>query len=234
MTSAAAVATRPAAGRLWRVAVGVLGEVLITAGCLLLLLAVYQLFWTGVETGRAQDRLRADLLKDWAAPAPAVPTPAPGAGSARRPARPAPPPPAAGEPVLLLRIPRLGPDFEWVVLEGVRPADLKRGPGHYPGTALPGEVGNVAIAGHRATNGEPFAYLDRLREGDEIVTRTRAGEFTYRVTGSRIVAPTRTDVVLPVPGRPGATPTRRLLTLTTCHPRWGSTSRLIVSAQLVG
>ena len=70
-----------------------------------------------------------------------------------------------GEAFALLRIPRLGEDYRVPIVEGVSLEDLAAGVGHYPDTALPGEVGNFSVAGHRATNGEPFAYLDQLRNG---------------------------------------------------------------------
>ncbi len=224
------------AGRV-RLAVRATGELLVTAGLILLLFVVYQLVWTGVETNLAQQQLR----REWAAGPPVVgagsaavaaaPSPSPAAPAA---AVPTPAPPAAGTPVAVLYIPRLGPGWSRVVVEGVAPADLKKGPGHYPGTALPGQVGNVGIAGHRATNGEPFRDLDRLRPGDPVVLQTADGYFTYTVDRSTVVLPTQVDVLLPVPQRPGVAPTTSLLTLTTCEPRWASTYRLIVFAHLVG
>jgi sortase A len=137
-----------------------------------------------------------------------------------------------GEGFAFLRIPRLGRDYSVPVVQGVGLDDLARGVGHYPRSAGPGEVGNFAVAGHRATNGEPFAYLDRLRKGDVVVAETRSRWFTYVVDRTRIVLPTDTWVIDPVPGRPRAEPTERLLTLTTCNPRWASTQRLIVFGHL--
>lgn len=219
-----------------RLAVRTTGELLVTGGLVLLLFVVYQLVWTGVETDLAQRELRREwaagppVAGPGAAPVVAAPSP-PVAGST---AGPPPGPPAAGTPVAVLYIPRLGPGWSRVVVEGVAPADLKKGPGHYPGTALPGQVGNVGIAGHRATNGEPFRDLDRLRPGDPVVLQTADGYFTYTVDRSSVVLPTQVDVLLPVPQRPGVAPTTSLLTLTTCEPRWASTYRLIVFAHLVG
>ena len=98
---------------------------------------------------------------------------------------------------------------------------------------MPGQVGNFAVAGHRATNGEPFAHLDTLEPGDKVVVETVNQRFTYVVDGTVIVAPTSTDVLEPVPGKPGANPKHARLTLVTCNPRWGSTERMIVSGHLV-
>jgi sortase A len=193
------------------------GELLITLGAVLLLYSIYQLVWTNFETGRAQDSLRDDLVQSWRDP--------PRERSPRV-------PPPLGDAVAIIHIPALGEDFSRVVVEGVRTDDLAKGPGHYPGTAMPGEVGNFAVAGHRATNGEPFRRLDRLDEGDKVVVETRDIYYTYVVDSSEIVDPTKTSVILPVPNRPMAKPQRALITLTTCHPRWASTHRLIVYGHL--
>jgi sortase A len=195
------------------------GEMLITLGALLILYSIYQLLWTNFETGRAQDSLRDDLVQSWR-DAPREPRPRAG------------PPPPLGEAVAIIHIPRLGEDFSRVVVEGVRAEDLAKGPGHYPGSAMPGEVGNFAVAGHRATNGEPFRRLDRLDGGDEVVLETHDAYYTYIVDSSEIVEPAQTSVILPVPNRPVAIPKRALITLTTCHPRWSSTHRLIVYGHL--
>jgi sortase A len=88
------------------------------------------------------------------------------------------------------------------------------------------------VAGHRATHGEPFRDLDQLREGDAVIVRTATERLDYRVTDSRIVSPLDTDVLEPVPGRPGEPADAARLTLTTCHPRWASTYRLVVLATL--
>jgi sortase A len=86
----------------------------------------------------------------------------------------------------VLRIPRLGDwnDRPPVVVEGVSTSDLKKGPGHIPGTALPGELGNVVLSGHRTTYGAPFERFDELRPGDAVVVETRDTWFTYTVTGT--------------------------------------------------
>jgi sortase A len=195
------------------------GEVLITLGVVLILYSIYQLLWTNIETGFAQNSLRDDLVQAWRDPP-------------REPRAVQAPPPALGEAVAIIHIPRLGSDFSRVVVEGVRVEDLARGPGHYPGTALPGQVGNFAVAGHRATNGEPFRKLDRLAKGDAVLLETRDAYYTYVVDSSEIVEPAQVGVILPVPNEPGAQPERPLITLTTCHPRWASTHRLIVYGHL--
>jgi sortase A len=196
-----------------------LGELLVTMGLVLLLFCVYQLVWTNLEAKRQQDQVADGLNDDWRKPDPT-------------PTQSAEPPLPLGKGFAFLRIPRLGKNFDVPVIEGVRKKDLSRGVGHYTQTARPGEVGNFGVAGHRATNGEPFRDLDRVRRGDALVVETETSWFTYVVDRTRIVKPTDVWVIDPVPGRPNATPTKALLTLTTCNPRWASTERLIVFSHL--
>ena len=138
--------------------------------------------------------------------------------------------PSSGTPMMVLRIPEIG--LRQVVLEGVSSADLRRGPGHYPGTALPGQLGNVAIAGHRVTYGGPFRNLDRLLPGDEIDIDTRDRTYVYRVRSAQEATPSDIGVTLAVPDQPKQRPTQRLLTLTTCTPPYSTARRLIVLAEL--
>jgi len=135
--------------------------------------------------------------------------------------------PALGDPLGVLRIPRLGTKYAFASLEGVRDRDLAAGPGHYPGTALPGEVGNFVLSAHRTSHLAPFADLDELHVGDEIRFAAGGGTFIYAVTGSRVVPPTALEVLLPEPGR-------RTMTLITCHPEHSTKERLVVAADFVG
>jgi len=128
-----------------------------------------------------------------------------------------------GDAVGRLRIDRIG--LSSVVLEGTNADDLRRGPGHYPGTPLPGQSGTVAIAGHRTTYGAPFRKIDKVRSGDDIVVTMPYGRFTYRVERTRIVKPTDVWVV-----------DRRSfdrLVLTACHPLYSAAERIVVFARLV-
>ncbi len=200
-------------------------ELCLTLGALVALFVCYELFWTNHVTGEAQREAASSLHEAWNPPA--------GLASAAPATAPVDPKPKLGEPFAILRIPRLGNSWQWAVLEGVRRNDLRKGPGHYPETARPGQIGNVVIAGHRATNGEPFAQLDRLRPGDQIVVETASRRIVYRVDSAEIVRPTQIGVLQPVPNLPGVRPTQAHLTLVTCHPRWGSTSRLITYTTLV-
>jgi sortase A len=132
---------------------------------------------------------------------------------------------AAGDPIARLEIPAIGLDV--VVVSGVSVDDLRRGPGHYPDTPLPGEYGNSAIAGHRTTYGQPFHDVDDLEPGDEIVVTTIAGRFVYAVTGTEIVDPGDIHVVATTD------PNTAQLTLTSCHPKWSARQRIIVRSELV-
>src|SRR5690606_1631791 len=120
------------------------------------------------------------------------------------------------------------------LVEGTSSAELAEGLGHYTGTAGPGEVGNFAIAGHRTTFGKPLADIDALRNGDRIVVETTEGWTVYAVSSHQIVLPSQSEVIAPVPGAVGATPTERVLTLTACHPRFSAKQRWIVHADFVG
>lgn len=133
-----------------------------------------------------------------------------------------------GRAVAMLRIPRLGRDFQYAVVEGVDEEHLKQGPGHYPGTALPGKVGNFVISGHRTTYAAPFNRIDELERNDEIIVEAREARYTYRVTTQEIVEPTEVTVVAPVPGKPDISPIRAMITLSTCHPEYSAAQRLIV------
>jgi sortase A len=240
-----------------RTALRGLGQVLITFGVVLLLFAVYELQITGLATERSQDRLGDSLRRSWAEPTPrpvppeptasaqpstqpttapsAQPNTAPSTQPSEQPAPAAVPvaaSPDLGDGIAVLHVPALAGFDPWVVVEGTSVANLKRGPGHIRGTALPGEVGNVVLSGHRTTYGAPFGRLGELRPGDSVVLETRDRWLTYSVTGTRIVAPTAIEVTYPVPGKRRATPTERLLTLTTCHPRYSARQRMVVSAVL--
>ena len=208
-----------------RALLGLSGELLMTAGVVILLFSVYVLYATGLTTAREQSRLERELTQAWAAAPP----------NAASPAQPAPPVqrPGLGGPIAVLTIPELGEDFRHVVVEGVSRTELKQGPGHQPGTAWPGQAGNVVLAGHRTTYGAPFGRFDELSAGDDVVLTDATGTYTYRISGSEIVEPSDTAVVLPVPRQPGAEPTRRLLTLITCTPKYSAKYRLIVTGEMV-
>lgn len=133
-------------------------------------------------------------------------------------------------PVTRLKIEKIGVDT--IVVEGTTQEALKSGAGHYVDTPLPGEEGNVAIAGHRTTYGKPFHDLDKLAPGDIAVLETPTGQFTYRMVpgfdghpNPWVVAPDDLSVVAPTP--------KPMLTLTTCNPKGSARQRLIARFELV-
>jgi sortase A len=110
------------------------------------------------------------------------------------------------------------------VVQGIGVPDLRKGPGHYPATPMPGQLGNAAIAGHRTTYGAPFNRLDELVAGDPIVVTTLAGTFRYTVAKSLVVTPKEVFVLDPTPNA--------TLTLTTCNPKFSASQRLVIQATL--
>jgi len=142
---------------------------------------------------------------------------------------------AQSDAFALLYIPRLG-SHVWAtpVLEGIDPPQLDSGVGHYVGTALPGDQGNFAVAGHRATHGEPFAYFDHLRQGDRVYVRTIAHWFVYVLDKNVMVKPSKVWVIDPQPGQLARTVfSDHLISLVTCDPRWGSARRWVWWGHLV-
>jgi len=132
-------------------------------------------------------------------------------------------PPLPGGVLDKLVIPTIG--LSRYVVQGTAESDLAEGPGHYVATPLPGQYGNVAIAGHRTTYGAPFWALNELTRGDRIFLTDPAGHtWIYRVTGHLVVAPEQLSVIGPLKGY--------YLTLTTCNPRFWATGRLVVRAEL--
>ncbi|MFP5255872.1 MAG: class E sortase [Acidimicrobiia bacterium] len=222
--------------RLARV-LGAIGRTFITAGVLILLFVAYQLWGTGLREAQAQNRLEdefAEVLADaddarppsttTSSTATTSTTEDPEAATTTGVPETVPTvePVPEGEPTARIVIPKIGVDK--IVVEGVSLRDLKKGPGHYPETPLPGQEGNAAIAGHRTTYGAPFHRIDELEPGDEIRVETVQGEFRYLVSEQLIVAPTQVDVL--------EDKGDNRLTLTACHPKYSARQRIIVVAQL--
>ena len=204
-----------------RQVVGSVGRALVAFGVLVLLFVAYQLWGTNLAEARSQHDLRRDFARSLA-----TTTTAPPSTPSSTTTTEVQPPPPVGEAVAVIRIPEIGVDK--AVVEGVGVPDLKKGPGHYPTTPMPGQPGNAAIAGHRTTYGAPFYRLDELEPGDDILVTTRQGRFRYEVESKRIVKPSQTEV-LDQPADGAA-----LLTLTTCNPRFSARQRLVVTATLRG
>ena len=132
-----------------------------------------------------------------------------------------------------LSIPRLDTDAI-PIISGTSLQNLRQGVGWYDTTASPGQVGNFVLTGHRLGWGQPFAHLDTIQVGDQIIVRTNAGTFTYKViTGPTVVSDNETDILAPVPGDPDRAPTKALITLTTAASLLPSPDRLIVIGEIV-
>ncbi|MBN9105254.1 MAG: class E sortase [Propionibacteriaceae bacterium] len=201
--------------KLLRGLAGLVGELMITAGAFLLLFVGWQLWWTDVTSDADAGQAVTVLQENFDDPSWVQPKRV-----------------HLGDAFAIIRIPRFGAGFARPVYEGTTRDVLQRGVGHYPGTVLPGEVGNFALAGHRTTYGKPFNQIDKLRDGDVVLIETKATWYVYRVTGHQIVAPTQTSVILPVPDEPDAEPTAALLTMTSCHPEFSARQRFIVHGEL--
>jgi sortase A len=208
----------------------IVGELLITAGVILLLFVAWQLWWTNVESNAKQDQAVEEFFADLGevpAPQEAAENPPPSAPDEI----PVLGPRATGETFAVLYIPRFGENYTRPVTGGVTTAVLDNlGLGHYPETGMPGAVGNFALAGHRQTNGAVLDNIHTLVPGDRIHVQTQDGFYTYVYRNTQIVLPDRVDVLAPVPTQPGAEPQERILTLTSCNPRFGAQERIIAYA----
>jgi sortase A len=235
MTHAVTEQRPPATGEHWRTAVRGLGQILITAGLVILLFVVYELYGTGFYTRAQQDNLRTELFNEWRS------------GALPDISQTDVEDVKIGSGIAVLRIPRFGDDWHIVVVEGTGYEDLKKGPGHYPGTALPGQVGNFAVAGHRTTYEHPFNAIDTIRPGDKIVLETKNMWFTYEardipagkgypaIPYQEIVQPSDVAVAYAVPDQPDPAkkPKLKLLTFTSCNPKYSAAQRIVVHARLV-
>jgi sortase A len=209
------------------------GKLLISLGVGVLMFVAWTLWGTGFFTARSQAALerRFDTLPDVAVQSDIRPDGTTYKGPSRS-FKPGP-----GDPVFKLRLPDIPDDDKsFVVVQGVGIEQLKLGPGHYPScrdgfskplcTELPevwpGERGRVIVSGHRTTYDAPFWSLDKLRKGDEIITQTKWGTFTYNVSHSEVVPPDSTDIANP------AAATNAEIVLTTCNPRFSAAERLVV------
>ncbi len=236
-----APADRPTWGDRARFVLRGVGQVLITGGVIVLLFVVYEVYVTNFFADREQHQVKTALRTDWQSE--------PGDPLLQLPRSRTPSVPD-GTGIAFLYIPRLGRDYGWAIVQGTSAADLEKGPGHYRGTALPGQVGNFAVAGHRVGKGEPFLNLDQLRAGDPVIVETESNWYVYQVLGGgghidepdptaqgipgrQIVTPGGgRDVLDPVPDHRGEQPSLKLMTMTTCHPKFTASHRLIVHAKL--
>ncbi len=200
------------------------GELLITLGCVVLLLAAYEIWGVPAAINDHQQTLNHQLDQAWGD----APTVSPSASPSAGPTRPAGSPPPAGV-IGRLYLPKLG--LHWVVVQGITLKDIRYSPGHYPTTAMPGEIGNFSVAGHRVRG--IFWDLDRIQPGDYAIVETRTNWYVYQVYQNEIVTPHSIEVIAPVPDHPGQVPTEADMTMTTCNPKFNNYQRMAVHARLI-
>jgi len=223
----------PARTRRARVSViGVIGELLITAGVFVFLFLGWQLWLNDIIVGNEQNTEAQEFSRELRGDAPA-PTVAP------KPSDAPTEPEDFGEPVVAakpdsrakfanLYIPRFGADYVRTIAEDAySDSVLQTGIGHYDESQMPGEIGNFAVAAHRTTWGAPFNRIADLRVGDRIYVETADGWYTYVYRSSEYVRPRGIEVLEPVPQLPDAVPTQRLITLTSCNPMLSAAERII-------
>ena len=217
-----------------RLALRAIGEVLLTVGVITMLFVGYLLWGSGMRTAAAQRQFTSELNREWGWER--IPPARPLGHAGQEAAIDIAPERfdvATGQPFAFITIPAFGANWKFTLIQGAALAQLNLSPGHVPGTQWPGQFGNFAVAGHRVTAGNPFWSLPSLRPGDLVRIQTQLNNYTYRVTGEEMVAPTDTAVLDAVPGHPDERPALRLITLITCDPPWTGTHRVIVTGVLV-
>lgn len=215
-------------------AIGISGELLMTAGLFVLLFLGWHVWFNDLVQGAAQDRAAATLSNSWTASAVGQTEFDRATGTSDGAIVEVKPPVVKAvkdaQSFATILIPRFGGRYERTVAESV---DVEKvlnnhitGVGHYPGTAALGEIGNFAVAGHRTTYGAPFGEVDKLRVGDRIYLETEMGWYVYRFRNLEFVYPTEVSVLNPVPQLlVGAKD--RILTMTSCHPKLSAAERII-------
>lgn len=213
--------------------VGVVGELFITVGALVLLYVAWQMWIGDVIYAAERNQTGTQLSEQWEQQyTPEMPPEdAPGVSD---------PETVSADPVILpqpadaqefgvMRIPRFGADYAVPIAGGVTRARTLDpiGIGHYPDSAMPGEIGNFALAAHRTTFGKPFNRIAELHVGDAIVVETEAGWYTYRFRTLEYVKPNAVDVLLDVPRKPDVPAGERYITLTSCSPMYAMTERIV-------
>jgi sortase A len=212
--------------------VGVLGELLITAGVFVLLFLGWQVWLNDIIEGAAQDHQAQQLGQSWKTSA----SSAPSSTASPKPTDPGAPivatAPGNAQTFGILYVPRFGSTWERPIAQGVGVADVLDaiGVGHYPGTAMPGAVGNFAIAAHRHAYGGGFENLHLLHVGDHVYVGTKDGWYEYTFRDIQYVKPTQVNVLQPVPMEPGVAPVDRILTMTTCNPFFSTAERMVAYA----
>ncbi|MFC5930624.1 class E sortase [Cryobacterium melibiosiphilum] len=222
--------------------IGVLGELLITAGVLVMLFLGWQLWWNDAIMANEQSDAASEISQDWieqdrlaqaeleasATAEPEETAETPGATDYGDPIVAAAPGNATAFAVLY--VPRFGAEYHRTVAEGTGHDVLnstRLGIGHYPDTQMPGEVGNFAVAAHRSAYGGGMHLINELQLGDAIYVQTADGYYTYRYRDMEYVDPSVVGVIAPVPNAPDAAAVDRIITLTSCNPLYSTAERII-------
>lgn len=190
-------------------------DILWTVGVLLLLFSVWQLWWTNLEANKIQKDSILQALEKWDSEENLTLI--------------------GGKAWGILYIPAFGSEYAKPIAEGVELDVLNTvGVGHYPDTAMPGQLGNVGLAGHRQTHGQVFWDMDKFSHDDNAYIQTKDGIYIFTYEDTSIVHPSQGEVLFPVPGNAAVEPTRKLLTLTTCHPPFTTDMRMVVRMEQTG
>jgi sortase A len=227
MTSTSATGVRQ--GKRRRVSVvGVLGEIFISAGVVIMLYLGWALWFNDFIFGQSQGQVASELSDKWQTDFDAGAQPEPSTGSPDDPVVMAVP--KTNAPFATLIVPRLGADYHRPIAQGVGTKvlnDAKLGMGHYAQSQLPGQIGNFALASHRSAYGGAFHIINQLVVGDSIFVETQDGWYRYIYRNTEYVRPSGVGVIFPVPQQLGIKPTERIITLTTCNPLYSSAERMV-------
>ena len=223
--------------------VGVIGELLITGGVIVLMFIGWQLYLSELIVGHEERQVATELRDEWNREATTAPPPSETPTAEPEPVVPADPAsetppmydapipvaPAANARFATLLVPRWGADYSRTIAEGIStPEVLDRGRlGHYTNTQMPGETGNFAIAAHRMGHGGSLHYIHELRLGDHIFVETKEGWYRYSFRNLEYVRPTGVGVLNPVPQDTSTAPSEHYITLTSCNPMHTSDERII-------
>ncbi len=208
--------------------VGVLGELLITAGALVLAFLGYQVWLGDLIVGGQLNGEASEQAEEWGAGYSDTP-PSEAGDTAVSDDPPVLAAPANAVRFANLIIPRFGGDYYRPIAEGIgTTAVLNKGNiGHYPTTQMPGALGNFALASHRSSGGGNFHDLHQLLVGDHIYVETADGWYQYSFRNLEYVRPSGVGVLNPVPQADGVEATERFITLTTCNPFFSTAERII-------
>lgn len=211
-------------------ALGILAEILFTIAAVCALYIVWQLWWTGVQSEHTQYEQSQSVA--WSDPSKSGnSTNGVNIAKAQDGTPPIQPKTAnTGDMVAQIYIPRFGDQWQRNIVQGTDTPQLNtRGMGHYTASQMPGEMGNFAVAGHRDGYGQPLGDIDKLQPGDPIILRTQDYWYVFTFTSYKVVTPDHVEVVAPNPENPTASPTKRMITLTTCTPKYATPTHRWIS-----